>query len=52
MNRLTMDELVNVLLAIDKAYSTTECHELWTRLRWVKPDIFLCESVLTTLLYQ
>ncbi len=27
------DQLVNVLLTIDKAHSTTEDHGLWTRLR-------------------
>ncbi len=37
-----MDELVHVILAIDKltidkVHSTTEGPGLWTRLRWVKP---------------
>ncbi len=37
INSQTMDQLVNVLLAIDKAHITTEGLGLQIRLRWVKP---------------
>ncbi len=37
MNKLRMDQLVNVLLATDKAH--TEGPGLQTRLRWVKPGL-------------
>ncbi len=34
-----MRQLVNALLAIDKAHSTTESPELWTRVWWVKKEV-------------
>ncbi len=36
-----MDQLANVLLAMDKAYNTREGLCLWVRLRWAKPGLFM-----------
>ncbi len=35
-----MGPFSKVLLAIDKEHNTIESLGLWTRLRWVKPDLW------------
>ncbi len=44
MNRPTMCQLVNVLLAIDKAHTITEGPALQTRFWWVKPRLWVQAS--------
>ncbi len=38
--RLTMDQQVNVILAIDKLHTTPQSQALQTRLSWVKPSLW------------
>ncbi len=42
-----MDQFSNVLLAIDKAHSTTDGPGLQTKLRWVKPGLWAHSDIET-----
>ncbi len=35
-----MGQFSKILLTIDNAHTVPQCPRLWTRFRWVKPDLY------------